>query len=136
VDVRQVAGPEDLAAWERVAIEGYPMPELVGLPPGSLADPRILDDPRASFWVGRIDGIPVSIGTMFEDFGISSLALGVTLPAARRKGFWLRHAVDRIAAAPDTWTAGVFSDMSRAGAEKLGFVPIHRLTLWTNRRNQ
>lgn len=130
VDVRPVTDAADLALWERVAVDGYPFTELAGYPAGSLADPRILEDERASFWLGRIDGRPVSIGTMFEEYGIASLTLGVTLPEARRKGFWLRHAVDRLTAVPDIWTAGIFSDMSRPGAESLGFVPINRLTLW------
>jgi len=130
VDVRPITDAADLALWEKVAIEGYPLTELEGLPAGSLADPRILDDDRVSFWLGRLDGRPVSIGTLFESHGLASMTLGVTLPEARRKGFWLRHAVDRIAAVPDVWTSGIFSDMSRSGAESLGFVPIQRLTLW------
>ena len=134
VDVRPLSTAADLALWERVAIDGYPLTELADHPVGSLADPRILNDERASFWLGRIDGMPVSIGTLFEAHGLASMTLGVTLPEARRKGFWLRHAVDRIAAAPDLWTAGIFSDMSRPGAEALGFVPIHRLTLWLRDR--
>lgn len=134
VDVRPISDPVGLAQWERVAIDGYPLPELFGSPQGSLADPAILDDPRVSFWLGRIGDQPVSIGTLFEDQGIASMTLGVTLPEARRKGFWLRHAVDRLTAAPSVWTAGIFSDMSRAGAESLGFVPIQRLTLWIRNR--
>jgi hypothetical protein len=31
---------------------------------------------------------------------------------------------------PDLWVTGVFSDFSRLGAERLGFVPVQRFTLW------
>ena len=52
------------------------------------------------------------------------------MPAARRRGFWRQLAIDRLRATPELWTTGVFSDLSRPGAEALGFVPLLRLTLW------
>ena len=67
----------------------------------------------------------------FTSHGIGSLSYGVTLPtAARRHGYWRRLAVERLRATPDVWMTGVFSDLSRPGAEALGFVPLLRLTLW------
>ncbi|MDP9389613.1 MAG: hypothetical protein M3Q48_17280 [Actinomycetota bacterium] len=134
VDLVEVADATGLAEWERVAIEGYPLPELSPFVPGALADPRALDDPRLRFTVGREDGEAVSIGTLFTDSGVGCFALGVTLPAARRRGHWLAHAVHRIAAAPDVWMAGVFSDHSRSPAERLGFLPVLRFTLWARDR--
>ncbi|HKJ11001.1 MAG TPA: hypothetical protein VJ976_01285, partial [Ornithinimicrobium sp.] len=111
-------------------VEGYPMPELSGAPPGAVADPSLLQDARFAFWVGYEDGRPVSLGTSFVDHGIGSFALGVTRPAARRRGHWLGHAVARLQHTPDVWMTGVFSDFSRPGAEKVGFVPLLRLSLW------
>jgi hypothetical protein len=135
VDVRRVTTPAELAAWERVAIEGYPMPELDAARPGDLASPQLLDDRRLGFWVGYQDGDAVSIGTSFVEHGIASFALAATRPEARRSGHWLGHAVERLRFAPDVWTTGVFSDFSRPGAEKIGFIPILRLTLWSLPRN-
>ena len=134
VDVTRVRSSEELAAWERVAIDGYPMPELEDALPGELAHPSLLDDPRFAFWIGRHDGVPVSVGTSFVEHGIASFALAVTRPEARRLRHWQRHAVDRLHHAPDVWTTGVFSDDSRPGAEGIGFVPISRFTLWSRTR--
>lgn len=130
VDVRRVDGPDALRDWEQVAIEGYPMPELEPVVTGALAPVSLLDDERLGLWVGYDDERPVSIGTSFVEHDLASFVLGVTRPEARRNGHWLRHAVERLLVAPDLWTAGVFSDFSRPGAEQLGFVPVLRLGLW------
>lgn len=130
VEVTRVTTPAQLVDWERVAIEGYPMPELLDAPAGALAAPALLDDPRFGFWSGADDGIPVSISSLFVEHGIAGFALGVTRPEARRSGHWLAHAATRLAQAPDLWTTGIFSDFSRPGAESIGFIPITRFTLW------
>ena len=134
VDLLEVADAATLAEWERVAIEGYPLPELLPALPGLLADPRLLDDPRLRFTLGLEAGRAVSIGSLFTDCGVGCFALGVTMPTARRRGHWLAHAVHRLAAAPDVWMTGVFSDHSRSPAERLGFLPVLRFTLWARDR--
>lgn len=134
VRVREVVDAADLADWEQVAIEGYPIDELRGAPTGALADPRLLSDPRLRFWLGHEGGEPVSLGTLFTDDGIGCMALGVTCPRARHRGHWRAHAVRRIDADPGLWMTGVFSDDSRPGAEGLGFLPIVRFTLWARPR--
>ena len=134
VDVREVESEPELAAWERVAIDGYPLRELADAPPGTMADPALLDDSRVSFWLAYIDGQPVSAAAAFVAHGVGSLAFGATLQAARRRGLWRQLAVARMAAVPDHWLVGAFSDFSRPGAEALGFVPIVRLTLWVRPR--
>lgn len=126
----EVADAAGLTHWERVAIEGYPLSELVPAHPGSLADPRLLDDDRLRFTLGWDGDEPVSAAALFVEDGMGCFVLDVTQPAARRRGHWLAHAVARLQAAPDVWMAGVFSDDSRRSAERLGFVPVLRLTLW------
>ena len=73
---------------------------------------------------------PVCIGSLFVDAGVASFSLGVTLPEARRRGYWAAMAGVRLVDAPGLPAVGVFSDMSRPSAEALGFLPITRLTLW------
>ncbi len=133
-DVFDVADAADLSDWERVAIEGYPLPELLPAVPAALADPSLLADPRLRFSLGRGDGEAVSLGALFTDYGVGCFALGVTRGAWRGRGHWKAHAVHRLTAVPDVWMTGVFSDDSRPPAERLGFVPVLRLTLWSRRR--
>lgn len=136
VDVRPARTPAELAQWERVVIEGYPMPELADAAPGDLAAPSLLTDDRFGFWVGYENGRAVSAGTSFEAHGLASFALSVTRPEARRRHHWMRHAHERLVRHPGVWMSGVFSDFSRPGAESIGFLPIQRLSLWILDRNR
>jgi hypothetical protein len=131
VGVEVVTDPTGLADWERVAIEGYPLPELLPVVTGALAGPALLADARLRFTLSRQGGAPVSLGCLFTTGDLGIFTLGVTCPAARRRGHWLAHAAHRLTAVPRLWTAGVFSDHSRPSAQRLGFVPVLRLTLWS-----
>jgi hypothetical protein len=124
----------ELAAWERVVVEGYPMTDLQPLRPGALAAPALLDDPRLRFWTSAVDGTPVTASAQFVDHGVAGFSMGVTLPAGQRAGHWWRHVQLRLATEPDLWHVGVFSDFSRSGAERAGFVPVIRHTLWRRSR--
>jgi hypothetical protein len=130
VDLRLVRTEAELAEWERVAIEGYPLPELIPVRTGCIATPTLLDDPRLKLWIVCDDGVAVSAAASFVSRGIGSLALGVTQPEARRHGHWRALAVTRLRDTPDLWMTGIFSDYSRPSAERVGFVPLMRLTLW------
>ncbi len=130
VDVRPVTDAAGVEDWSRVAAEGYPMPDLLPYRPGALFDERILADPRWRLWVGYADGRPVSVGTLFVAHGFAQLALGVTRPEHRGRGFWHAMLRARLLAAPDLLSGSVFSDDSRPGIERLGYLPVTRFTLW------
>jgi hypothetical protein len=128
--VTPVHTADQLASWEQVAIEGYPLDDVPQDRPGVIADPALLEDPRFRFWIGRDAGQPVSIGTLFAERDLASFILGVTLPEARGQGHWAAHTAARLETVADRWVAGVFSDYSRPLAERIGFTPITRFTLW------
>jgi hypothetical protein len=104
--------------------------ELQPYRPGVLLDERVLADERLRLWVGYEDDRAVCVGSLFVDAGVACFSLGVTLPEARRRGYWAAMAGVRLVDAPGLPVVGVFSDMSRPGAEALGFLPITRFTLW------
>jgi hypothetical protein len=133
-DVRTVRTAAELARWERTVIEAYPIPRLAGALPGALAAPALLDDDRLRFLTAHLEGHAVSAAVSFVEHGVGSLAFGATVPAARRRGLWQQLAVARIRTMPQLWVAGVFSDFSRPGGERLGFVPVQRFTLWVRDR--
>jgi hypothetical protein len=128
--VERVSGAGGLRDWERVAVDGFPYRELQPYRPGVLLDERVLADGRLRLWVGYEDDRPVCVGSLFVDAGVASFSLGVTLPSARRRGYWAAMAGVRLVEAPDLPAVGVFSDLSRPSAEALGFLPITRFTLW------
>jgi hypothetical protein len=128
--LERVGGTEALEDWERVAVDGFPYRELQPYRPGALLGERVLADERLRLWVGYEQDRPVCAGSLFVDAGVAAFSLGVTLPSARRRGHWAAMAGVRLVEAPGLPAVGVFSDMSRPGAEALGFLPITRFTLW------
>ena len=48
--VREVTTVSELVEWERVAIDGYPLPELAGAAPGTMARSTLLDAAAALLW--------------------------------------------------------------------------------------
>jgi len=126
----RVTGVGGLRDWERVAVDGFPYRELQPYRPGVLLDERVLADERLRLWVGYEGDRPVCMGTLFVDAGVAAFSLGVTLPEARRRGYWAAMAGVRLLEEPDLPAVGIFSDMSRPPAEALGFLPLLRFTLW------
>jgi hypothetical protein len=128
--LERVGGPDALRDWERVAVDGFPYRELQPYRPGALLADGVLADERLRLWVGYEQDEPVCVGSLFVEAGVAAFSLGVTLPSARRRGYWAAMAGARLVEAPGLPAVGVFSDMSRPSAEALGFLPISRFTLW------
>jgi hypothetical protein len=134
LEVRAVRDAATLADWERVAVEGYPFEDCLPWRPGQLVDERVLADPRLHAWVGYVDGTPAAIGTAYVAHGVVVFTLGVTRPEHRGRGAWEALARQRLAIRPDLPAMGLFSDLSRGPAERLGFLPLARWTVWTRAR--
>lgn len=132
--IAEVASEALLEDWARVAVEGYPFDDMAPYRPGRFFDRRILADRRWRFWVGYDEDQPVAIGTLFVSHGLAEMSLGVTLPQARGRGFWYALVRERLLAEPDLLSGGVFSDESRPGMQRLGYLPVVRLTLWQRTR--
>lgn len=128
--IAPVIDPDGVRDWERVVVDGFPFPDVAAHLPGAIADQRIIADDRIGLWVGYADEQPVVAGSLFVAGGIRHLTLGVTLPQARLRGYWTAMVWQRLRVRPDLPAAALFSDMSRPGAEALGFLPILRFTLW------
>lgn len=122
-------GPGETDEYERVMIEGYPMPEAAGLPGGSLI-PTAAMDAGLTVRVARVGGEAVATATGYAGHGIVNLCGAATLPAARRKGAWGALVWARVDDAPDLPAVAYTSDYSRPGFLHLGFLVITRFTLW------
>ena len=133
LQVRRVSDAAALADWERVAVDGYPLGDLAPWRPGVLFDARMLASPLR-LWVGYADGRPVGAAASYVAHGLHVLALGVVLSEARRRGYWQALLRARLADLDGLPSAGLFSDLSRPGAERNGFLPISRFTLWRRAR--
>ncbi|MEO7428734.1 MAG: hypothetical protein ABIY48_05050 [Acidimicrobiales bacterium] len=129
VEVQEVRDTDALAKVERVVIEGYPLPEAGGRPPGDLLRVGLLDtDLRCR--LGLLDGEPVASAAQFTAHGVVNLCLAATLPAARRRGVWGALVWARVDDHPELPAMAFTSDFSRPGFEHLGFLVVSRCTLW------
>lgn len=129
VTVRRVETAADLAATERVIVEGYPVPEAVGLPMHSVLGTELLEGP-VTYWLGLLDGEPVAAAGSHVGEGLVNLCVAATLPAARRRGVWEAMVLARVDEAHDLPAAAFTSDYSRPGFVRLGFLSVTRFTLW------
>jgi hypothetical protein len=119
LEVRRASDAAALADWERVAVEGYPLGDLAPWRPGVLFDTRVLASPLR-LWVGYADERPVGAAASYVAHGLHVLALGVVLPEARRRGYWQALLRARLIDLEGLPSASLFSEMSRAGAERNG----------------
>jgi hypothetical protein len=129
VEIRRVATAEELAVAEQVAVEGYPMEEAAGRPPGAVLPPALLSS-AITYRTGRLDDTPVAVAASHVGHGVVNLCLAATLPAARRRGVWESLVWARVGDAADLPAVAFTSDDSRPGFERMGFLPILRFTLW------
>lgn len=122
-------GPDRIRELERVVIEGYPMPEAAGAPPGSLVPPGAIER-GLRLRLGVVDGEPVAAAAGFVAHGVVNLCLAATLEGARRRGVWGALVRARMADGPGLPAVAFTSDFSRPGFVHMGFLPLQRLTLW------
>ena len=129
VSISLAATRADLEVAERVLIEGYPMEEAAGDPPGSQL-PATLAATDLAVRIGTLDDEPVAVGMSYVGNGLVNLCGGATLPSARRRGVWEAAVWARVADAPRLPAVAYTSDFSRPGFIRMGFLPITRFTLW------
>ncbi len=131
VEIIPVRDAATLATFDHTLIEAFPVPEMRGR--RSYDEPILgLDNQR--LWLGLLDGEPVAtagawISETFVDVEWISVA-----PNARGRGVgeamtWMPTLVD-----PELPAMLIASDLGRPIYERMGFLPISRLTLWTGVR--
>jgi hypothetical protein len=129
--VRDIVG---LQADERVIAEGYPLEGLGDLPPGALLPAGWLEEPRAGLWLGWVDDHPVCVGSSWTEHGINDVTLVATVPDARRRGYGEALTWRAALADPALPAMLISSDDGRPVYERMGFLPLQRLTLWYRHR--
>lgn len=134
VQVTEVVDTDDLETVNRVAAEAYPFGDLLPYRGGGPWAAGLLADPRWRFWLASIDERPVGAGVLFTSHGFAQLALGATRPEARHEGAWYAVVRERLLASGALLSGALFSDDSRPGIERLGYLPLLRFTLWSRAR--
>lgn len=120
----------DLHHFEQVMIEGFPAPELQGLPAESAFGSSLLEDRRFRFWLGWEDGRPVSAAATFVSHGLSHLSFLATLPEARGRGFGSALAWTSTIAEPDLPAMVIASEAGQRIYARIGYQHVCDMPLW------
>jgi hypothetical protein len=132
----RVDSPELLHIWEQTVSRGYPLEGLEDAPAGTLAAPSLLADPHYGAWVGFVENRPVVASAAWAAHGVVNVTLVATVPDARRKGYgealtWSASHLD-----PTLPAMLLSSDDGRPVYERMGYLPLQRMTLWFRGRTR
>ncbi|MEA2686613.1 MAG: hypothetical protein QOE93_1808 [Actinomycetota bacterium] len=125
----EVTTRQQLADFERVLVEGYPMPEG-----GAILDHRLLGG-AIRLWVGYDDspdgeGRAVAVSGAHVAHGLVEVDWVATLPDVRGRGWGAALTGRAVAVEPDLPAVLISSDDGRPVYERLGFLAVHRCTVW------
>ncbi len=129
VELRPVTNADELAVAERVLVEGYPMPELEPLVPGTVLAPPILDG-ATRVWTAYVDGEPAAIAAAHVAGGAALVEYVAALPAARGRGAGAAATWAATLCEPDLPAILIASDDGRPLYESMGYVAVERWTVW------
>lgn len=127
--VGEAAPAAELVTAERILIDGFPLDEARGAPPGAVLPAGTIGSGLETR-LGLLHKEPVAVGEVFVDHGVTNLCMAATLPPARRRGLWEALVWERVATAPELPAMAYTSDLSRPGFVRMGFLPITRFSLW------
>ena len=128
--IERVTTPEQLAAMERVAIEGYPFFGFDKSPSGVLFAPLLLEEPGIRVWLGLEGNRPVGAAVTSIAHGINQVMLIVTLGDVRGRGYGTALTWEASLADPTLPAMLLSSDLGRPVYERMGYLPLLRFTVW------
>lgn len=126
--IDEVADDELLSAFEAVLVDGFPMEELRPPFPGCVMDLRVLDTGRFHCWVGSVGRRSVTASAAYFDDDIVLVNWVATLEEFRGRGYGAAVTWAAVREAPRLPAALMSSDPGRPVYERLGFLPLARLT--------
>jgi hypothetical protein len=121
--------PEEIEEFEAVSVKGFES-EDARIEVGAAHPATILEDPRMTSWIGRVNGRPVAAAMSYR----SGSAIGVfgvtTISSARNRGYGT--AITRAAILADSGLPSVLAPSPEAETmyKRLGFRPVGELRKW------
>jgi GNAT superfamily N-acetyltransferase len=134
LDIRVATTVDGLGDYERVLVDGFPLESLQPWRPGIALHPANLHVPDTAFFVGRVDGRPVTVATSLVGCGVNHVEFVATLPDARGRGYGEAVTWAATMAAPDLPAMLIATDMGRPVYERMGYVALMRWTFLVGTR--
>ena len=129
LEVREATTPQQLQDAERVLVEGYPMPDMAGLPPGDFYRPDVVDGTTRVF-VGYDGDAPVATSAAHSAAGVNVVENVAVLASARGKGAGAALTWAATSSRPEQGAVLIASDDGQPVYERLGYLRIVRWTCW------
>jgi hypothetical protein len=129
LEVREVTTADELAAMERVLVDGYPIPELQPVQPGQLYDVRLLEGPTRA-WLAWDSGTPVACSMAHSAAGMTLVECVAVLPRARGHGAGAAVTWAATASEPEQAAVLIASDDGQPVYQRLGYLRLERWTVW------
>ncbi|HZE66331.1 MAG TPA: N-acetyltransferase [Sporichthyaceae bacterium] len=124
--IRQVDSAAMLKEFCAVLLAAFDMPSGEGVP---ISDPRVLDDSLRLF-LGYLDGRPVATAGARISHGLNDVEWVANLADERGKGIGAALTWAATLAEPELPATLISSDDGRGVYERMGYLPMHRFTLW------
>lgn len=129
VEIVEVADDKGMADYDWAVIRGFPLMYSDGRYLPGVLRPSFVGGPWR-FFVAYVDGAPVSVASAFVAEGISQVEWVATLPDHRGKGIGEALTWRATLAEPDLPATLIASDLGRPIYERIGFLPLQRMTMW------
>jgi hypothetical protein len=133
--IEEVRDEESLHTFERVIIQGFPIKELAGQPPGTAFSADMLTDDRQRLWIGWEGNQPVSAAETFVAEGINNVSLVATVPQARQHGYGAALTWRATLADPTLPSLLLATEEGRPVYERIGYLALFRFMLWIRDRS-
>ncbi|WP_457030153.1 GNAT family N-acetyltransferase [Kitasatospora sp. P5_F3] len=129
VSVAEVRGADELAAMERVMVDGFPIEPRQPWERGVHLPPGLLAEPGCRGWLGRVDGEPAAACMTYDNGETVGVYWVAVLPEYRSKGLGRAVLSAALLAQPGRVTTLVATLLGEPLYRRLGFVE-RGLTRW------
>jgi hypothetical protein len=129
LDVREATTDRQLQDAERVLVEGYPMPDMAGMPPGDFYRPDVVAGPTRVF-VGYDGETAVATAAAHSAAGLTVVENVAVLATARGKGAGAALTWAATTTWPGQGAVLIASDDGQPVYERLGYLRVERWTCW------
>jgi len=134
LEVVPVHDAATFARLEGACRDFYPVPELVGQPAGSMFPATLATDPDYRWLLGLVDDEPVGTAMAHRNAGMATIEWITSDPARRGKGYGEAMTWEATLAWPELPATLIASDDGRPTYERMGYLPIVRMTMWSGSR--
>lgn len=132
--IQHVTDDQQLADYEKVLLEAYPVPDLLPWRRGAFLAPDLLAAPRWHLFVGYRDGLPVATAASYVTDQVVDVTLVTCRPEFRGQGFGRAVTQAAVDVAPGKPAMLIASDDGQPVYRSMGFRSLTRFTLWIGHR--